>query len=285
MSKTLSLLPAALCVAVVSLGEPTRTLKAATSPAERKIEQALASPTELEFIETPLEDAISYLSDYHEIPIRIDRKALEEIGVGQDSTVTERLRGISMGSALTLMLRELELTYLIENEVLSITTIEAAQTRLTTKVYPVTDLLTRSDRPDGGDPADFDTMIELITATVAPETWDEAGGPGSIRGVALRNVQTLVVSQTYHGHRRIAALLDELRRVTGAEPSPAGPAAVPAIEPAVRSAAHEEEQPASVDPFDKPDDEPADEPDDVDPFALPATKSADDQPQSDPFDR
>ena len=37
--------------------------------------------------------------------------------------------------------------------------------------------------------ADFDTLIELITSTVAPDTWDAVGGPGAIEsfptGVAV----------------------------------------------------------------------------------------------------
>ncbi|MFH1267839.1 MAG: DUF1598 domain-containing protein, partial [Planctomycetota bacterium] len=32
----------------------------------------------------------------------------------------------------------------------------------------------------GGAMADFDSLIELITTTVAPESWDDVGGPGSI---------------------------------------------------------------------------------------------------------
>ena len=32
----------------------------------------------------------------------------------------------------------------------------------------------------GGSQADFDSLIELITTTVKPQTWDEVGGPGSI---------------------------------------------------------------------------------------------------------
>lgn len=32
----------------------------------------------------------------------------------------------------------------------------------------------------GGPVADFDTLIELITTTVEPDTWDEVGGPGTI---------------------------------------------------------------------------------------------------------
>lgn len=36
----------------------------------------------------------------------------------------------------------------------------------------------------GGVQADFDSLIELITSTIAPTTWDEVGGPGSIDGFA-----------------------------------------------------------------------------------------------------
>ncbi|MEX2113289.1 MAG: DUF1598 domain-containing protein [Pirellulales bacterium] len=32
----------------------------------------------------------------------------------------------------------------------------------------------------GGAQADFDTLIELITTTVKPDTWDDVGGPGSV---------------------------------------------------------------------------------------------------------
>ena len=32
----------------------------------------------------------------------------------------------------------------------------------------------------GGVVADFDSLIELITTTISPQTWDEVGGPGSI---------------------------------------------------------------------------------------------------------
>jgi hypothetical protein len=47
------------------------------------------------------------------------------------------------------------------------------------------------ERPDGGNgfggqpQPDFDTLIELITSTIAPESWDEVGGPGSIEEFPL----------------------------------------------------------------------------------------------------
>ena len=110
-------------------------------PAEKKIQEALKSPTQLEFIETPLSDVIDYLKDYHDIEIQLDKKSLDDMSIGTDTPVTKNLKGVSLRSALRLMLREMGLTYVIQDEVLLITTPEQAETRLTTKVYPVADLV------------------------------------------------------------------------------------------------------------------------------------------------
>jgi hypothetical protein len=111
------------------------------NPAEKRIEDALKSPTQLEFVETPLSDVIDYLKDYHGIEIQVDKKALDDVGIGTDTPVTKNLKGISLKSALRLLLKEMSLTYIIENEVLLITTPEEADSKLVTKVYPVADLV------------------------------------------------------------------------------------------------------------------------------------------------
>ncbi len=59
--------------------------------------------------------------------------------------------------------------------------------------------------------ADFDTLIELITTTVAPETWEEVGGTGSIAGFPTN--LSLVVAQTQEVHEKIVDLLAQLRRL------------------------------------------------------------------------
>jgi len=59
--------------------------------------------------------------------------------------------------------------------------------------------------------ADFDTLIDLITATIAPTTWDDVGGEGSIQGFPTN--LSLVVSQTQDVHQQIADLLVQLRRL------------------------------------------------------------------------
>ena len=53
--------------------------------------------------------------------------ALEEIGVGTDEPVTINLHNVSLRSALRLMLKKLQLTYIIQDEVLMITTPEEAE--------------------------------------------------------------------------------------------------------------------------------------------------------------
>ena len=59
--------------------------------------------------------------------------------------------------------------------------------------------------------ADFDSLIELITSTIAPLTWDEVGGVGSIAGFETN--LSLVVSQTQEVHEQIVDLLEQLRRL------------------------------------------------------------------------
>jgi general secretion pathway protein D len=63
----------------------------------------------------------------------------------------------------------------------------------------------------GGTQADFDSLIELITKTIKPTTWDEVGGPGSIQ--PFETNLSIVVSQTQEVHEQIVDLLGQLRRM------------------------------------------------------------------------
>ena len=119
------------------------TSLAKTSPAEKKIEEALKSPTTIEFVETPLKDVVDYLKDVHKIEIQLDQAGLKDAGVDENTPVTKNIKGISLRSALRLMLDELQLKYVIHNEVLLITSPQKAESDefMTTKVYPVADLV------------------------------------------------------------------------------------------------------------------------------------------------
>lgn len=117
---------------------------------EQKIRASLANPTEVSFAETALEDAIKYLGDYHRINLWIDRATLQDEGVSLETPVTLQLSGVSFRSTLKLLLEPHQLTYLIEDEVMKITTSTKAADRLTTRVDPVGDLVIRPMRLGGG---------------------------------------------------------------------------------------------------------------------------------------
>jgi len=63
----------------------------------------------------------------------------------------------------------------------------------------------------GGSQADFQSLIDLIQNTVAPQTWNTVGGQGAIQPFATN--LSLVVSQTQEVHEEIADLLVQLRRL------------------------------------------------------------------------
>ncbi len=109
--------------------------------AEAKILKALDEPTEMDFVATPLKDVIEALKIRHGIEIQLDTKALTEASITPDTEVTKQLKGISLKSALRLMLQDLELNFIIDHEVLLITTEAKAKEKVVTKVYPVADLV------------------------------------------------------------------------------------------------------------------------------------------------
>ncbi|MDY0169059.1 MAG: tetratricopeptide repeat protein [Thermoguttaceae bacterium] len=177
-----------------------------------RIREALAAPVAMEFIETPLQDVVDFLKDATKIEIQIDRKALDDVGLATDMPITLNVRNISLKAALRRMLRDLALTYTIEDEVLLITTPEEAENRLETRMYPVTDLVRVQDSKGEAWP-DFDALIELITSTVKPQAWDEVGGPGSIAPMTVRGEEVIVLSQTQDVHDEIEELMARLRQV------------------------------------------------------------------------
>ncbi len=112
-----------------------------TSAAEKRIVQALDQETSINFTETPLTDAIQFLAQKHEIPILLD-PAVEAAGTAPDTPISVPiLSGIPLRSALNIILKPLNLTYVIQDNVMYITTIEDAQNRLQTRVYPMGDLV------------------------------------------------------------------------------------------------------------------------------------------------
>ena len=93
---------------------------------ERRIYRALDEPGEVSFLGTPLTGAMKFFRENLQVPIVIDDKALEGVSITPDEPITLELPPVSFRSALRLILNPLELTFVIRNEVLLITSYEEA---------------------------------------------------------------------------------------------------------------------------------------------------------------
>jgi len=177
--------------------------------AQARIERALARKTECECPGTSLTEAVRVLADLHRIPILLDRKALEDAGLDPQRTrIVLSIRGITLESALNLMLRQVDVTWTITDEVVLITTPEREEQMLVTRVYPIDDLV--------GSGAESDERVEaLMRAIRAPlerNVWSQQGKPGCIWLVRVRDKPVLVVTQPVRIQREIARLMQSLRR-------------------------------------------------------------------------
>ncbi|MCG8584311.1 MAG: hypothetical protein MI757_06325 [Pirellulales bacterium] len=184
---------------------------------EARIRAALAGGTTFDFQDTPLIEAIDFLREYHKVEMILDKKALEEAGIERTEPVTIRLNNVTLGSGLRHLLRPLDLTYIVRDEALVITTPETDCGHLTVCVYEAGDLVSVG-RDLGADKAKSATaksddilaqLIEAITACVEPNSWSDAGGPGAVRPMQ----RLLVINQTEKVHAKIADLLTKLRKV------------------------------------------------------------------------
>ena len=190
---------------------------------EQEIQRALDTRITLEFINSPLGRAVEYIARELHINVTLDKKALDDIGLSEDTPVSVEATSVTLRSILTQMTRELELTFVMRDEALMITTPEEAESKLRTKIYHVGALVTPtaaylpafSDRRLPAYYYDFDTLIDLITSTISPAAWDDVGGPGGVDVFHNGSVPLLVVSQTDLVHAEIHALLVQLHRLGG----------------------------------------------------------------------
>ena len=120
-----------------------------SSKAEDRIAAELDKQTDVDFQDQPLTDVVTFLADFHNIPIIIDNEALTEEGIAPDTPVTRTLTGVKLRSALKIILQPLQLSYIIEDEVMKITTLAKEKERLQTRVYPVGDLVVILTPPQG----------------------------------------------------------------------------------------------------------------------------------------
>jgi hypothetical protein len=191
---------------------------------EAKIRQALEGPTSMDFTETPLQDAIGFLRDQHGIVIQFDMRALEDEGIGSDTPITRTLKGVSLASALRLLLDDVDATFVVRDGVLLITTKGAAAKMVELRVYNIGELVSSED--------DAHELAEVLRALFTDAevsrhrvlagrradsdkgtatTPRHAAQPAASRFDVLPYGKLLIVQASQHDHEALAQLLGEIK--------------------------------------------------------------------------
>ena len=181
--------------------------------ATAEIRRLLDHPFTAEFKDASLKEVLESISEQTKIPIVIDTKALEDFGIDASVPITEEFADTPLHFVLVRILNEHEVTYIIRDEVLVITTPEQSEAQQIIGLYPVRDLVQQGESliadPSGASNVDFDSLIAVIESTVAPDSWEAVGGPSSIG--TLLPMPTIVIAKTQDVHEQIASLLTSLR--------------------------------------------------------------------------
>jgi type II secretory pathway component GspD/PulD (secretin) len=249
------------------------------SPREQEIERSLGTPVTVNWVNTPLKKVLEDLSIQQGININIDEAALNEDMITLDRPVTKKLDNISLKSALNILLQDAQLTWVVRNEVLEVTTESHSKGKNVLKVYQVADLVVpvqqatmpgspqtvagspnqtpptnplttspavtpfsphyglssgqqvgsgNSDAQQGmpvaggiavvkpkPDTEMAEQLISLIKSAIAPSSWSDRGGQGTIDYHPF--TMSLVVNDTPDIQEQVGDLLEALRRLQDQE--------------------------------------------------------------------
>lgn len=104
----------------------------------RKLDMQISLPFDQP---TPLDVVVDFIRSNTGINIMLDEAALSEMGVTSDMNIVTNLQNISLKNYLKHVLAPYNLTYIVEDEVLTITATNKRSSKTVVKYYPVADLV------------------------------------------------------------------------------------------------------------------------------------------------
>lgn len=143
---------------------------------ERGIEYRLQQPISLNFNNVPLREAISTIAIQSGVQVVPDLRALQDAKVNLDAPLTSGADNIAMKNALNILLSPMRLTYIIEDEVLKITTEDRTKGRLVRITYPIADLVVPVEDHPLPDVYDVTKVLQRADRLVDMSMWAQVGG-------------------------------------------------------------------------------------------------------------
>lgn len=138
-------------------------------PENRKAMDALRKRVSVKFSETPLNEVVAYLGEELRIQVEIDDAALDEIGLLDNEPITLTMSGTA-SAVLKQIFGALQLTWIIQDDMLQVTTFEASEENLFAVVADTRKLLATGRLTDA-----------RLVETILNETngfWEDFDGVG-----------------------------------------------------------------------------------------------------------
>jgi hypothetical protein len=183
----------------------------AREPAELKTWRALQRRVSVRFDHEPLSEVVKELSSRSGVNLLLDPGGLRDEGVTQETEISVTANDVRLATLLDQILTPLHLDFAVANDLVRITGRKRAKGEIISVSYPIRDLAMRLENgrnvPDAEDAAN---LIDTITSTIAPGSWEERGGPGSVT-FSEKSI-SLVVRQTHDVQRDVLGMLNKIRR-------------------------------------------------------------------------
>lgn len=168
-------------------------------PQHLELREKLNNDVSVDFDDTPLETAIQELAAQSKADIRLDRSALRAIRIRDREPVSLRLAARNLRTVLQVVLSDLELTWVLRDGVLWVTSSEVEESLLKTAVFDVRDLC-RDDN-------EASALQEAIVSQTS-DNWEDNGYSGVL---ISPKPGVLVVRQTERSLDEVLNLLETYR--------------------------------------------------------------------------
>jgi hypothetical protein len=161
-----------------------RRSKVLLTEEEKKLIKALNTPITTSFKDKPLQGVLEYLEKTMGIQFEVEKAALDQLMLNYESPVSGSAKGISMRGFLKKLFGDLQMTYVIRNGKIIVTTPDRAAQMLVVKTYYVGDLISLPNFTLGP----INNQLQLIQnvasliafiQSIEPSSWQPTG-PGTI---------------------------------------------------------------------------------------------------------
>lgn len=170
-------------------------------PQHQRLREALQQNIDVNFEDVPLVRAIQELGRRGNADIRLDRKSLREEGIRDREPVSLVLTQRKLSTVLKVLLNDMNLTWVLRDGVMWVTTEISAEEEMQTAVYDVRDLC--------GDDQESAALAAAIPHQTGG-TWIDSSGTGG--SIVFAKSGTMVVRQTERGLDEVLNLLETYRK-------------------------------------------------------------------------